>query len=138
MTQPLNMYGAVDLSALKNPPPAPAAANGGEGFVRDVTDASFPAIMETSRVVPVVVDLWAEWCQPCKTLGPILEKLAAEYGVPAEAIATAWIVRHPADMQVVLGTTSPDRVRAAALGADVPLTRPQWYELYRAAGHLVP
>ena len=41
-------------------------------------------------------------------------------------------------MQVVLGTTSPDRVRAAALGADVPLTRPQWYELYRAAGHLVP
>lgn len=80
MTQPLNMYGAVDLSALKNSPPAPAAANGGEGFVRDVTDASFPAIMETSRVVPVVVDLWAEWCQPCKTLGPILEKLAAEYG----------------------------------------------------------
>ena len=71
-------------------------------------------------------------------LNAVIDRLAAEYGVPAEAIATAWIVRHPADMQVVLGTTSPDRVRAAALGADVPLTRPQWYELYRAAGHLVP
>jgi len=41
-------------------------------------------------------------------------------------------------MQVVLGTTTPARVAAAALGADVELTRPEWYELYRAAGYLVP
>jgi len=71
-------------------------------------------------------------------LNAVVDRLAAAHDVPAEAIATAWITRHPARMQVVLGTTTPDRVRAAARGADVELTRPEWYELYRAAGHLVP
>jgi predicted oxidoreductase len=71
-------------------------------------------------------------------LNAVIDRLAAKYEVPAEAIATAWITRHPAQMQVVLGTTTPERVRAAALGADVDLTRGEWYELYRAAGHVVP
>ncbi len=53
-------------------------------------------------------------------------------------IATAWITRHPANMQVVLGTTSPQRVADAAAGADIVLTRAEWYELFRAAGHLLP
>lgn len=73
-----------------------------------------------------------------RELNAVVDRLAAAYDVPPEAIATAWITRHPARMQVVLGTTTPERVRAAGLGADVELTRPEWYELYRAAGHLVP
>jgi predicted oxidoreductase len=68
----------------------------------------------------------------------VIDRLAAQYDVPPIAIATAWITRHPAQMQVVLGTTSPDRVAGAALGSDLPLTRAEWYELFRAAGHLVP
>ena len=68
----------------------------------------------------------------------MIERLAARYDVPAIAIATAWITRHPAGMQVVRGTTTPERVAGAALGSDVPLTRPEWYELFRAAGHRVP
>ena len=71
-------------------------------------------------------------------LNAVIDRLAGEYGVPVEAIATAWLTRHPANIQVVLGTTNPERVTAAAQGAEVALTRPQWYELYRAAGHLVP
>ena len=71
-------------------------------------------------------------------LNAVIDRLAAAYDVPAIAIATAWITRHPAQMQVVLGTTSPERVRGAALGSDLPLTRAEWYELFRAAGHIVP
>jgi predicted oxidoreductase len=48
------------------------------------------------------------------------------------------ITRHPARIQVVLGTTTPERVAGAAAGSDIPLTRPEWYELFRAAGHRVP
>ncbi len=71
-------------------------------------------------------------------LNAVLDRLAAKYQVTPLAIATAWITRHPARIQVVLGTTRPDRVVAAALGSELPLTRPEWYELYRAAGHSLP
>jgi predicted oxidoreductase len=71
-------------------------------------------------------------------LNTVIDRLAAQYEVPAIAIATAWITRHPAQMQVVLGTTTPDRVSGAAEGSDLPLTRADWYELFRAAGYRVP
>ena len=71
-------------------------------------------------------------------LNAAIDRLAEKYGVPPAAVATGWITRHPARMQVVLGTTTPERVTGAARGADLPLTRPEWYELFRAAGHRVP
>ena len=71
-------------------------------------------------------------------LNEVIDRLAAKYDVAPEAIAVAWITRHPANIQVVLGTTTPERVTKAAAGADVELSRPEWYELYRAAGYLVP
>ncbi|MGP5709532.1 aldo/keto reductase [Brachybacterium alimentarium] len=71
-------------------------------------------------------------------LNQVIDRLAAKYEVAPEAIATAWITRHPAQMQVVLGTTTPQRVSDAAAGSEIPLTRPEWYELFRAAGWIVP
>jgi predicted oxidoreductase len=67
-----------------------------------------------------------------------LDALAERYGVTPTGIAVAWILRHPANMQVVLGTTKPQRVRESAAGADVVLTREEWYSLFTAAGHLLP
>lgn len=71
-------------------------------------------------------------------LNDALDELATQYGVTPTGIATAWITRHPADMQVVLGTTKPERVQEAAAGSELRLTRPEWYRLYTAAGYLVP
>lgn len=71
-------------------------------------------------------------------LNAVIDELAEKYDVPPLAIAVAWITRHPAGMQVVLGTTSPGRVTDAALGSDLRLTRAEWYALVRAAGYVVP
>lgn len=64
--------------------------------------------------------------------------LADKYQVSDMAIATAWIVRHPAKMQVIAGTTNLDRLRQIAKGSNVELTREEWYKLYLAAGHMLP
>lgn len=67
-----------------------------------------------------------------------LDRLASKYGVTPTGIAVAWITRHPANIQVVLGTTKPERVRESAAGSDVQLTREEWYSLFRTGGHIVP
>lgn len=71
-------------------------------------------------------------------LNDVLDDLAASHGVTPTGIAVAWIVRHPANIQVVLGTTQAQRVRDSAAGADVVLSRRDWYRLFRAAGHRLP
>jgi predicted oxidoreductase len=71
-------------------------------------------------------------------LNVVIDELAEKYAVTPMGIAIAWITRHPANLQVVLGTTKPDRVRESATGSDVVLTRQEWYRLFTAAGHKLP
>ncbi|MBB3657674.1 putative oxidoreductase [Rhizobium sp. BK650] len=71
-------------------------------------------------------------------LNDAIDELAKAYGVTPTGIAVAWITRHPAKIQVVLGTTKPERVIEAAAGSSVSLTREQWYRLFKAAGHTLP
>ena len=53
-------------------------------------------------------------------------------------MAAAWILRHPAKMQLVAGTTKPSRLKEICQAADLTLTREEWYRLYLAAGHMLP
>jgi predicted oxidoreductase len=71
-------------------------------------------------------------------LNEVINQLAVKYGVTNTAIATAWITRHPANIQVVLGTTKVNRMKEACQGADIILTREEWYQVYKAAGNIVP
>jgi predicted oxidoreductase len=71
-------------------------------------------------------------------LNQTLNRMAAERGVPNSAIAIAWILRHPARMQPILGTTNPQRLKDMCKASDVTLTRQEWYEIYRAAGNKLP
>lgn len=67
-----------------------------------------------------------------------LAKLAAKYQVTKNAIALAWILRHPAHMQVLIGTMNLAHIAASAAGSDIKLTKQEWYDLYLAAGNELP
>ncbi|MDQ0222478.1 aldo/keto reductase [Streptococcus moroccensis] len=67
-----------------------------------------------------------------------LEALATEKGVAPETIAIAWILRHPAKMQAIIGSMTPERLENVAKACDVILTRQEWYKLYLSAGNILP
>lgn len=67
-----------------------------------------------------------------------LAQLATKYQVSKNAIALAWILRHPAHMQVLIGTMNPAHIADSAAGSDLTLTRQEWYDLYQAAGNELP
>ena len=67
-----------------------------------------------------------------------LQEISEKYGVNKSTIAVAWILRHPAKIQTVVGTMNPERLANIAKATDIVLTREEWYEIYRAAGNVLP
>ncbi|WP_168122896.1 aldo/keto reductase [Paenibacillus sp. HB172176] len=71
-------------------------------------------------------------------LNKLIDSLADKYNVANTAIAVAWITRHPANIQVVTGTMNLGRLKDCCQGSDIPLTREEWYGIYKAAGNILP
>ncbi len=71
-------------------------------------------------------------------LNQVLERIAEENNTTAGAAAIAWILRHPAKMQAVIGTTNAERLGKIAEASRINLTRQEWYEIYCAAGNVLP
>ena len=73
-----------------------------------------------------------------QALNQVLDRLAFKYGVTPSTIAISWILRYPAKMQAVVGTTNPKHLREVSQAANFSLTRKEWYEIYLAAGNNLP
>lgn len=71
-------------------------------------------------------------------LNAALDEVGADHGVSSTTVALAWLLRHPAKMQPVIGTMNVDRLRQCARAAEVEMSREAWYRLYRAAGYGLP
>lgn len=113
------------------------------GIVRD------SSIFEYCRLHDVVIQAWSVLqfdyfggvflgSEKYPELNQVLNRLAEKYHVSSSAVAIAWVLRYPAKMQAVIGTTKKARVAEAAKAAEIQLTRKEWYEIYLAAGNDLP
>jgi predicted oxidoreductase len=89
---------------------------------------------EREKIYKEALETFGVNCQLVVTL----EELSEVYGADKTALAAAWILRHPAGMQVIAGTTNPDRLASVCKGAELDLRREDWYRLYKAAGNHLP
>lgn len=107
------------------------------------------SILEYCRLKDITIQAWSPYQygffegvfldnDKFPELNAKINEIAKIKGVTNTAIATAWILRHPAKIQTVVGTTSPSRIKEICRASDVSLTRQEWYEIYRAAGNVLP
>ena len=106
--------------------------------------------LEYSRINGITIQAWSPFQQGFiekpfigdydnyPELNKTLKELAEAYGVQPISIASAWILCHPANIQIISGSMNPDRIRAICSGADITLTREEWYRIYRSAGFRLP
>ncbi|WDT65360.1 aldo/keto reductase [Companilactobacillus crustorum] len=106
-------------------------------------------IIEFSRRMGVTIQAWSPFQygmfagtfinnDKFPELNQKLQELADKYKVSKNAIATAWILRHPANIQVIIGTMNPEHIADSAKGGDIDLTKQEWYDIYFAAGNDLP
>ncbi|NQI73725.1 aldo/keto reductase [Streptococcus suis] len=71
-------------------------------------------------------------------LNQTIAEIAERYNVSHETIVVAWILRHPAKIQTIVGSMNPERLKKIAQASQITLTRPEWYDIYRSAGNILP
>ena len=107
------------------------------------------SVLDYCRVNDITIQAWSPFQMPSwkgcflgsnayAELNKELEILAEQYGVSTTTIAAAWILRHPAKMQLVTGTASERRLGEITAAGEISLSREEWYRLYLAAGHILP
>ena len=106
-------------------------------------------VLDYCRLNDITIQAWSPFqygmfegvflgCEKYKALNEEIQKIAAEKGVTDSAIAVAWIMRHPAHIQTIVGTMNEKRLADICKAFDVELTRQEWYRLYLAAGNPLP
>ena len=106
-------------------------------------------VLEYSRIQHMTIQAWSPFQHgffkgtfidhaDFPVLNAKLSEVGEKYGLSKTGVAAAWILRHPAKMQVIAGTMNPQRLAEICKAADVTLTRAEWYEIYSAAGHCLP
>ena len=107
------------------------------------------SVLDYSRLNDMTIQAWSPYQygffegvfignEKFPELNQALDNLAEKYGTTPTGLAAAWILRHPANVQVIAGTMNPGRIEEIAKASEIQLTREDWYELYRAAGNILP
>lgn len=107
------------------------------------------SVLDYCRLHDITIQAWSPFQRPNwggpfigsaedEALNAALSDIAEQHHATPTAVATAWILRHPARMQVVCGSTNPGRIREIIGACDLTLSREEWYRLYLAAGHILP
>ena len=106
-------------------------------------------VLDYCRLKDITIQAWSPLQYGCfqgvflnndkfPELNKKIDEIAAKKGVTNTAIAFAWILRHPAKIQAIAGTTNVKRLKDICKASDIELTRQEWYEIYKAAGNKLP
>lgn len=108
------------------------------------------SVLDYCRVNKITVQAWSPFLygffkgvfigdkENFAELNDLLDELSEKYDATPTAVATAWVLRHPANIQMIAGTTNTDRMAEIVKGSQINLTREEWYKIYLSAGHILP
>jgi len=107
------------------------------------------SVLDYCRIHDITIQAWSPFQKPgwkgvligdpeYAELNQVLNELSVAYDSTPTTLAAAWILRHPAGIQIITGTASEDRLREISAAESIELSREDWYRLYLAAGHILP
>lgn len=147
VTQPL-AFNQVQLSITHSPIIASGIAANMSGLDQSIDRDN--GMLDYARLNDITLQAWSPFQkgffdgvfigdrENYAELNDALDEIAEAHGITPTGVAVAWITRHPANIQVVLGTTKPERVIESAAGGEVTLSREEWYRLFTTGGHILP